>query len=57
MVIDKFKYLIEPGRGIYHPTILTSFPCGHMVSAERGSMLEGGGLVPRNGNKMKKSNM
>jgi hypothetical protein len=43
MVISKLKYLIEPECGTYHPTILTSFPCGHMVSAEHGSVLEGGG--------------
>jgi hypothetical protein len=46
MVIGKLKYLIELERETYHPTILTSFPCGHIVSAERGSVLEGGGPVP-----------
>jgi hypothetical protein len=57
MVIGKLKYLIEPGRGTYHPTVLTLFPCGHMVSAERNSILEGGGPVPRNGNKGEKSHV
>jgi hypothetical protein len=46
MVIGKLKYLIEPGHGTYHPTVLTLLPCGHMVSAECGSVLEGGGSVP-----------
>jgi hypothetical protein len=54
MVIGKLKYLIEPERGTYHPTVLTSFPCGHMVSAERGSVLEGSGPVPQNENKGEK---
>jgi hypothetical protein len=36
MVISKLKYLIEPERGTYHPTVLTSFPCSHMMSVERG---------------------
>jgi hypothetical protein len=57
MVISKLKYLIEPGRGTYHPTVLTLFPYGHMMSAERGSVLEGGGPIPRNRNKAKKSHM
>jgi hypothetical protein len=57
MVIGKFKYLIELGRGTYHPTISTLFPCGHMVSVERGSLFEGGGPVPRNGNKGGKSHV
>jgi hypothetical protein len=46
MVIGKLKYLIEPGRGTYHPNILNSFPCGHMVNAEHGSVLDGGDPVP-----------
>jgi hypothetical protein len=29
MVIGKQKYLIEPGRGTYYPTMLTSFPWAH----------------------------
>jgi hypothetical protein len=57
MVISKLKYLIELRRGTYHPTVLTSFPCCHMVSAERSSILEDGGLVPRNGNKGEKSHV
>jgi hypothetical protein len=57
MVIGKFKYLIEPECGTYHPTVLTLFPYGHMVSAERGSVLEGGGPIPRNGNKGEKSHV
>jgi hypothetical protein len=50
----KLKYLIELGCVTYHPTVLTSFPCGHMVSAERSSVLEGGGPVSQNGNKGEK---
>jgi hypothetical protein len=57
MVIGKLKYLIEPGRGTYHSTFLTSFPCGHMVSAESGSTLKGGGPVPQNRNKGEKSHV
>jgi hypothetical protein len=57
MVISKLKYLIEPGRGTYHPTVLTSFPYDHMVSAERGSILEGGGPVSQNGNIGEKSHV
>jgi hypothetical protein len=57
MVISKVKYLIELGRGTYHCAVLTSFLCGRMVSAERGSILEGGGPVPRNGNKGEKLHM
>jgi hypothetical protein len=53
-VIGKLKYLIEARHGTYLPTIFTSFPCGLMVVAERGSVLKGGGPVPRNGNKGEK---
>jgi hypothetical protein len=57
MVIGKLMYLIDPGRGTYHPTVLTSFPCGIMVGAELGFILKGGGHVPRNGNKGEKLHM
>jgi hypothetical protein len=57
MVIGKLKHLIEQERGTYHPTILISFQCGHMVRAEHGSVLEGGGPVSQNGNKRKKSHV
>jgi hypothetical protein len=53
MVIGELKYLIEPRCGTYHPTILTLFPCGYMVSAEHGSVLEGGGLFRKTGIKGK----
>jgi hypothetical protein len=65
-VIGKLKYLVELARGTYlstmielghrtyHPTVLTSFPCGLMVGAERGSILKGGGPIPQNGNKGEK---
>jgi hypothetical protein len=54
MVIGKLKYQIEPERGTYHPAVLTSFSYGLMMGAELGSVLKGGGPIPRNGNKGKK---
>jgi hypothetical protein len=47
------KYLIKPVRELY-PTPLTSFTWGHMVGVEQDFVLEGGGPIPRNGNKGKK---
>ena len=40
MVIGKLKYLIEPGRGTYHPTVSG---CRVVIL-----VVEGGGLVRRN---------
>jgi hypothetical protein len=57
MMIGKLMYLIDPELGTYHPTVLTSFPCGLMVGAELGFILKGGGSVPRNGNKREKLRM
>jgi hypothetical protein len=56
MVIGKLKYLIEPGRGTYHPTVLMSFPWAHgkcksshdpaLFHGSWTYVLEDGGPVP-----------